>query len=112
MHLAVVCPACQNQYQVDPNLRGKRMRCPNPICRTVFEVADETNLEASSVTEAVAAAPSVANEQAAAVTPKWSAPPPVRTSAPTIDPIRQPPDEFDFPGDIPGDEPNAEAPAV
>src|SRR5205814_5159501 len=27
--------------QLDPSLRGQRMRCPNPICREVFEVQEE-----------------------------------------------------------------------
>ncbi len=41
MHITVFCPHCQSRYQLDPSLRGKRMRCPNTICRTVFEVQDE-----------------------------------------------------------------------
>lgn len=42
MLLTVTCPVCQTQYQVDPALRGKRMRCKNTICMTVFEVTDGT----------------------------------------------------------------------
>ncbi len=38
MHLAVTCPRCQSKYQLDPGMRGKRMRCPNTICRAIFEV--------------------------------------------------------------------------
>src|SRR5258708_6842534 len=38
MHITAVCPRCQNRYQVDEGLLGKRMRCPNPLCRTAFEV--------------------------------------------------------------------------
>src|SRR5207237_445385 len=41
MHITVFCPHCRSRYQLDPSLRGKRMRCPNTICRTVFEVREE-----------------------------------------------------------------------
>jgi outer membrane protein assembly factor BamB len=40
-HIPVTCPRCQSTYQVEPNLRGKFMRCPNAVCRAVFEVKDE-----------------------------------------------------------------------
>ena len=40
MHIKVTCPECESTYQVDPGLKGKRMRCPNPICRAIFEVQD------------------------------------------------------------------------
>lgn len=39
-HISVVCPSCASQYQVEPTLLGKRMRCPNPDCRQVFEVRE------------------------------------------------------------------------
>src|SRR4051794_17795050 len=42
MHITVFCPHCQSRYQLDPSLRGKRMRCPNTICRMVFEVREES----------------------------------------------------------------------
>jgi len=38
MHISVTCPRCDSRYQVEPNLRGMNMRCPNPLCRTIFEV--------------------------------------------------------------------------
>jgi tetratricopeptide (TPR) repeat protein len=41
MHITVYCPHCQSRYQLDPALRGKRMRCPNNLCRLVFEVREE-----------------------------------------------------------------------
>jgi outer membrane protein assembly factor BamB len=42
VHITVTCPSCFSRYQLDPGLRGQRMRCPNPTCREVFEVrADE-----------------------------------------------------------------------
>src|SRR5207248_1502881 len=40
VHITTICPGCQAHYQVDPSLRGRKMRCPNPSCRTVFEVQD------------------------------------------------------------------------
>src|SRR5438309_1270249 len=40
-HISVICPRCGSRYQVDPNLRGKNMRCPNAVCRAVFEVREE-----------------------------------------------------------------------
>jgi outer membrane protein assembly factor BamB len=41
MHIVVYCPRCRSRYQLDPSLRGQRMRCPNSSCREVFEVWDE-----------------------------------------------------------------------
>lgn len=38
MQILVTCPHCQSSYQLDPSMRGKRMRCPNSICRATFEV--------------------------------------------------------------------------
>ncbi len=38
MHITVSCPSCYSKYQLEPALIGQRMRCPNPICREVFEV--------------------------------------------------------------------------
>jgi outer membrane protein assembly factor BamB len=43
VHITVSCPSCHSKYQLEPALIGQRMRCPNPICREVFEVrADQT----------------------------------------------------------------------
>ena len=44
MPLSVTCPRCESKYQLDAGMRGKRMRCPNPICRAVFEVRDDNFL--------------------------------------------------------------------
>ena len=41
MHISVACPRCQTRYQLDPNLLGKQMRCPNAMCRAVFEVRED-----------------------------------------------------------------------
>lgn len=38
VHINVICPGCDSTYQVDEWLRGRKMRCPNPQCREVFEV--------------------------------------------------------------------------
>lgn len=40
MHITVYCPSCRSRYQLDPSLRGQRMRCPNPVCREIFEVQE------------------------------------------------------------------------
>lgn len=45
-HIAIVCPHCQSRYQVEPDLRGRAMRCPNPVCREVFEVKEEGTVSA------------------------------------------------------------------
>jgi len=55
--IAVVCPRCESQYQVDAALAGKRMRCPNVICRAVFEVKD------SAVAAPDAAPPSISTTE-------------------------------------------------
>jgi hypothetical protein len=38
--MIVYCPSCHTRYQLDPGLRGQHMRCPNPVCREVFEVQE------------------------------------------------------------------------
>jgi hypothetical protein len=38
MQLSVTCPRCESKYQLAAEMRGKRMRCPNVVCRAVFEV--------------------------------------------------------------------------
>jgi hypothetical protein len=55
MHIATTCPECLSRYQVDPSLRGQRMRCPNPSCRAIFVVAEAR--QASTPTTAGPAAP-------------------------------------------------------
>ncbi|MEI7685179.1 MAG: hypothetical protein WCL32_09145, partial [Planctomycetota bacterium] len=113
MRLTVTCPACQSQYQVDPNLRGKRMRCPNTICRQVFEIPGgeaEAPAPPPVVVSPVAPKPANVAPKPANVTrppaPSWSAPPPVRaTNRATIVPSS--PVDFDPPTDFPGDEPAA-----
>ena len=43
-HISILCPQCQSRYQVEPDLRGRAMRCPNPVCRAVFEVKEESEV--------------------------------------------------------------------
>src|SRR5437763_10615459 len=50
MHLSVTCPRCESKYQLDAGMRGKRMRCPNPICRAIFEVRDDNDPKAEAPT--------------------------------------------------------------
>jgi hypothetical protein len=40
VHITVDCPRCGSRYHLDPSMRGQRMRCPNPLCREVFEVRE------------------------------------------------------------------------
>jgi len=36
----VMCPKCKGKYQLNRALLGQKIRCPNPECREVFEVAE------------------------------------------------------------------------
>jgi outer membrane protein assembly factor BamB len=38
VHIITYCPSCQSRYQLEPDLVGKQIRCPNPVCRQIFEV--------------------------------------------------------------------------
>ena len=115
MHLRVTCPVCKTEYQVDPSLRGKRMRCPNLICRTVFDV-DPTPAEPAapipvaepvpvSVPESpfqtaptVLAPPEPIAPSEPTPPPSWATPPPVRNApAPPLEPL--PIAESELPGD-------------
>jgi outer membrane protein assembly factor BamB len=40
VHITVYCPRCNGRYYVDYHMRGKRMRCPNPVCRETFAVQE------------------------------------------------------------------------
>lgn len=41
MHISVRCPSCQTVYRLEANTRGKRTRCPNPICAKFFTIEAE-----------------------------------------------------------------------
>jgi hypothetical protein len=36
--IATVCPYCESRYNLQPEMLGKTMRCPNPDCREAFVV--------------------------------------------------------------------------
>src|SRR5262245_3463973 len=57
MQISVTCPQCQSTYQLDPSMRGKRMRCKNPICQAVFEVKADDDLAASTKSSPTAPSP-------------------------------------------------------
>jgi outer membrane protein assembly factor BamB len=38
VYITLICPHCQKRYQLDPELEGKNIRCPNPACREIIEV--------------------------------------------------------------------------
>src|SRR4051812_15807661 len=93
VHITAVCPSCENSYQVDPSLRGKAMRCPNPQCRAVFTVPDEAPPAADGKRNEPERPPAgdgkrtgivgdmvplLAVEPEATATPAWNVPPPIR----------------------------------
>src|SRR5438105_9696717 len=99
MHITVLCPHCQSRFQIEPSLRGKRMRCPNPICRMIFEVREE-------------------ERSAPPAPPKLEGPPPARNpviSGNVGEVVPVLPADMDIPGDddqpwIPGPEDHAAGP--
>ena len=40
MSIVAECPHCESRYNLQPDLVGKAMRCPNPDCREVFVVRE------------------------------------------------------------------------
>ncbi|MBI2806007.1 MAG: PQQ-binding-like beta-propeller repeat protein [Planctomycetes bacterium] len=137
MPLSVTCPRCESNYQLDANMRGKRMRCPNTICRAVFEVRDDSD-PLPGPTEPVVAPPvmpipdvpppvvarspdpsaeepaSAGPTPAAPVEPKPEAlPPPRRVDPPKRKPVPMPLEPTpDFGDDFPGDDEPAPASAA
>lgn len=88
MHITAYCPECQSRYQLHPDLRGRKMRCPNDRCQTVFVVREAGSGNGDE-------APTVA---APALPPEfdWRAtPPPVQAPArekvPAVEPVGAPP---------------------
>jgi hypothetical protein len=86
-------------------MRGKRMRCPNPICRAVIDVQDDTDKPPVAPPAPVKEAPPPPVELAPIEAP---APEPVKRR-PIPRPIAPLP-EPDFPDDFPGDDEAAPAP--
>ena len=67
MSIAAACPHCETVYDLQPDLVGRAMRCPNPECREVFEVRP---MAASAAAAPVAAPPTtVAVAPAGLLTP-------------------------------------------
>ena len=93
MPLSVTCPRCESKYQLDAGMRGKRMRCPNPICRAVFDVRDDADVPAPSVP--------VVEEPKAKESPPL-APKPVEVKK--LEPVKLAPPPSDFPDDFPDDD--------
>lgn len=94
MRIRVTCPHCQSEYTLEESLRGKRMRCPNTICRAVFEVRD------ADAPAAPPEAPASLVVTPTAPKPDWQvAPPPVRGETPTVTPpvVETPPPKTEEP---------------
>ena len=119
MHITVLCPQCQSRYQLDPSLQGKRMRCPNAICRAVFEVRAETTAPPTpSKSEIANENPAVTGGvgdvvpilQAEAVVPERKAEK-TPVVVPDLPPVRKPPAKKVPPpvADAPGSPPTAPA---
>src|SRR5262245_17242321 len=97
MHLSVTCPQCSSKYQLDPSMRGKRMRCPNTLCRAVFDVRDDNDPlpqtpapDAKVTTEAWQPPPTAIQEAPPAVKEavKVKEPPPAKPKPAPLEPKR------------------------
>jgi outer membrane protein assembly factor BamB len=138
MTITVVCPHCEVRYTVAADLLGKRMRCPNQLCRAIFEVrADkEPPVTAPAAPQTAAPAVSVVTGSVTDLLPvlpaEFAQPPatpqPVAPPRPILHeplvrkPVTPPPPRPapatperpipDFPGDFPGDDGDDGAQAV
>jgi outer membrane protein assembly factor BamB len=66
VQIVAYCPECRSRYQLQDELRGRRMRCPNTACRSIFTVVE-------------AEEPATAENDGPAEIADWrSAPPPVQ----------------------------------
>lgn len=107
MLITAVCPRCKTTYQVQDELRGRPMRCPQATCRQVFVVGDAPPEPAPPFATPVPTAssppghtvgdlvPLVEAEPLAPAAPPWQqAPPPRRpANAPSMRPATHlPPD--------------------
>ncbi|MFL5340106.1 MAG: PQQ-binding-like beta-propeller repeat protein [Gemmataceae bacterium] len=109
MQITAICPSCQSRYQLNADLLGQKIRCPNSACREVFEVreapAEKVKPKAKpardrkapsfddSPTEKVAADDVTAKAAAGPKAADWSAmpPPPVRRrDEPAAEPVAAP----------------------
>lgn len=119
MQITVTCPHCEERFHVDADLRGKRMRCPQPLCRAIFEVPRETEkppptapsagVITGSVTDLIPllpadfAEPVKAREPVAKKAPRPASQEPV-VRKPSVTPAPAPEAPSDFPDDFPGDD--------
>jgi outer membrane protein assembly factor BamB len=49
VHITVHCPGCFRRYQLDPQMEGRQLQCPNPVCRTIFEVHATPEVKEESI---------------------------------------------------------------
>ncbi len=70
-HIDVNCPSCGATFKLNPEMRGKRMRCPNSLCREAFVVQEtsppDPTPKPSEPEEPVAVAPPKKNQTVGAV---------------------------------------------
>ena len=45
MSLVAICPQCEARYTLQPDMLGRKMRCPNADCRETFTVVDSYDRE-------------------------------------------------------------------
>lgn len=43
VHITAYCPECQNRYQFDADMRGRKVRCNNSSCQTIFVIREATS---------------------------------------------------------------------
>ncbi len=120
MHLSVTCPRCESKYQLDAGMRGKRMRCPNTICRAVFEAREDNDplpessgIEAKAIESPIPPAPPTTEAERKVETKEPTAPEAKRPAAVKPKQVPKPLEPVpDFPDDFPGDDEAAPAPSI
>lgn len=99
MHITAYCPECQSRYQLNADLRGRNMRCPNAACQAIFVVREATGGPPRGATNGPRAtdargelvplagdSPPRRPQNSGPVELDWrAAPPPVRNTSPTAD---------------------------
>jgi outer membrane protein assembly factor BamB len=48
MSITVICPRCESRFTLEEQMRGQRIRCPNQLCRNIFEVRAEGDKPAAA----------------------------------------------------------------
>jgi outer membrane protein assembly factor BamB len=93
-HISIFCSRCQQRFQVEPSLLGKKIRCPTSGCREILEVKEIPVVEAKPTTLAPQKqSPPGTNRvsgnvgEVVPILPAWqNTPPPVRGSSPQVAP--------------------------